>query len=81
MMRELILARIGEMTKNISTGGIQTAFVRPTRRERGSLSNARKAEIIDSGKFYPGFDFSTLSDADLVRAFETLTRCYYKQWG
>jgi hypothetical protein len=80
-MRDLILARIAELTADVSSGGIQTAFTRLTRRERGSLSNQRKAEIIANGSFYPGFDFSTLSDADLVRAFEKLVRCYYKQWG
>jgi hypothetical protein len=83
MMRDLILARIAELTKDVSSGAIQTAFTRLTRRESKSptLSAQRKAEIIANGSFYPGFDFSTLSDPDLVRAFERIVRCFYKPWG
>ena len=83
MMRDMILARIAELTKDVSSGAIQTAFTRLSRRESKSptLSEQRKAEIVANGSFYPGFDFSTLPDAELVRAFENIVRCFYKSWG
>jgi hypothetical protein len=53
---------------------MKTVFANPSKRRSA-------ARILEEGQYPHGFDFSTLSDSDLLVAFERIVRNAYRQWA
>jgi len=78
MMRDKIIARIDEILDPARSpwvsGGMKVLFAKPSKRKTVE-------QILAEGHYPVGFDFSTLSDDDLLVAFERIARRAYMQWA
>lgn len=72
-MRELILKRIDELFNNVD-GHYNACRLLETPSKRRT-----EKKILADGRYPNGFDFNTLSDEDLVDAFEKIIHAAYKQ--
>ena len=72
-MRELILKRIQELFNNVD-GSYNACRLLEVPSKRRTME-----KILAEGRWPKDFDFNTLSDEELVKAFEKITRWAYKQ--